>query len=63
MMSPETLAITYGLSSALTWSAGDFSGGFATKRGNVFAVIFFSQVTGGGLLLAICPADVVRGKR
>jgi drug/metabolite transporter (DMT)-like permease len=52
MMSPETLAIAYGLSSALTWGAGDFSGGFATKRGNVFAVIFFSQVTGAGLLLA-----------
>lgn len=51
-MSPETLAITFGLSSALTWGAGDFTGGFATKKGNVFAVIFFSQATGGGLLLA-----------
>jgi drug/metabolite transporter (DMT)-like permease len=51
-MTPETLAITFGLSSALTWGAGDFTGGFATKRGDVVTVIFFSQVTGGLLLLA-----------
>lgn len=52
-MSPETLAITYGLSSALSWGAGDFSGGLATKRGDVFTVIFYSQIIGIILLAGL----------
>ncbi|GBC63653.1 EamA/RhaT family transporter [Desulfonema ishimotonii] len=53
MISTEVLAITYGLSSALTWGAGDFSGGVATKRGNVFSVILFSQVFGAIFLVGL----------
>lgn len=51
-MSMEFLAITYGISSALTWGAGDFSGGLASKRGNVLSVIFYSQILGVILLIA-----------
>lgn len=53
MISSETLAITYGLGSAITWGAGDFSGGVASKRNNVFTVILFSQIIGLALLTAL----------
>jgi hypothetical protein len=53
MLNAETLAITYGIGSALAWGAGDFSGGFATKRGSVFTVILYSQIIGGLLLVGL----------
>ena len=53
MFSPEALAITYGLSSAVTWGAGDFSGGFASKGNSVFTVILFSQTIGAVLLIIL----------
>ncbi len=53
MIDTEYLALTYGLSSALTWGAADFSGGLATRRGNVYSVILFSQIIGLGLLVAL----------
>lgn len=49
----EVLAIVYGLSSAVIWGAGDFSGGFATKRNNVYSVIIVSQFIGVTLLIAL----------
>jgi drug/metabolite transporter (DMT)-like permease len=49
----EALAIVYGLSSAVIWGAGDFSGGFATKRNNVYSVIIVSQLVGGTLLIGL----------
>lgn len=50
---PELLAVAYGLASAAIWGAGDFSGGFASKRGNVYTVVLLSQVVGLVCLLAL----------
>jgi drug/metabolite transporter (DMT)-like permease len=52
-MSPEYLAILFGLASAASWGAGDFSGGFASKRNNPLTVVLFSQITGLGILLVV----------
>jgi drug/metabolite transporter (DMT)-like permease len=50
---PELLAVAYGLASAAVWGAGDFSGGLATKRGNVYLVVTLSQLVGLVCLLAL----------
>jgi len=52
-MTSEAIAITYGLSSAITWGAGDFSGGWASRRNSVLTVILFSQVIGALMLVAL----------
>jgi drug/metabolite transporter (DMT)-like permease len=41
--------------SALLFGAADFSGGVASKRSTVFAVLVFSQIVGGALALAVAP--------
>jgi drug/metabolite transporter (DMT)-like permease len=46
MMGTELLALLFGLGSAASWGAGDFSGGLATKRSDVFMVVMISQVAG-----------------
>ncbi|MAT99453.1 MAG: EamA family transporter [Anaerolineaceae bacterium] len=53
MNNPELLAVAYGLASAAVWGAGDFSGGLATKRGNVYVVVTLSQLVGLVCLLAL----------
>ena len=55
MTTPETLALIFGLSSAVTWGAGDFSGGLATKQSPGLTVMFFSQLAGGILLAGLAP--------
>ncbi len=50
-MTSEAIAITYGLSSAITWGAGDFSGGWASRRNSVLTVILFSQMIGALMLV------------
>ena len=52
----ETMAVTYGLCSAASWGVADFSGGFATRRNNVFAVVILSQIIAGVLLLLVTLA-------
>lgn len=49
----ELAPIAFGLLSAATWGAGDFSGGLVSKRAGVFGVVIFSQWIGGLLLLGL----------
>ncbi|MEM7116068.1 MAG: EamA family transporter [Chloroflexota bacterium] len=52
-MQTNFLSIAFGLASAVSWGAGDFSGGFATKRGSVYVVVWLSQILGGLFLLTL----------
>ncbi len=53
-MIPSTLAsVVYGLIAAVTWGAGDFSGGIATRRAPVNMVLLLSQVIGIALFMAL----------
>jgi drug/metabolite transporter (DMT)-like permease len=49
----ELAAVAFGLASALTWGAGDFSGGLATKRAPVFGVLAAGQLCGLALLFSL----------
>ena len=53
MIGPETLAITYGLGSAIAWGAGDFSAGFASRKSGVVSVVLFSQLIGAAFLFLL----------
>ncbi|SLM29765.1 conserved membrane hypothetical protein [Desulfamplus magnetovallimortis] len=61
MISAEMLAVTYGLGSAVAWGAGDFSGGFASRKGNVVGVILASQFIGGIILtvMAMLSSEII----
>lgn len=59
-----------GLASAASWGAGDFGGGLAARRGNVYGVVLMSQAVGLVLLAALglllaeplpLPADLAWG--
>jgi drug/metabolite transporter (DMT)-like permease len=52
MMDSDLYVILFGLASAICWGAGDFSGGIATKRSNVYGVVLISQIIGTILLTA-----------
>lgn len=53
MIPAESMSIICGLASALSWGAGDFAGGLASRRGSALTVVFFSQLIGGTLLLVL----------
>jgi drug/metabolite transporter (DMT)-like permease len=53
IFSPRFLALAFGLACALTWGAGDFSGGLAAKRSPVLQVMWLSQLVGGLSLVAL----------
>lgn len=44
-----------GLASAASWGAGDFAGGIASKRTNVFVIVMLSQILGLAGLLVLAP--------
>jgi drug/metabolite transporter (DMT)-like permease len=53
----STLAsVTLGLASAVSWGAGDFSGGLATRRASALSVVVASQGLGLVLLIALAVA-------
>lgn len=58
-MNAATLSILFGLTSAVVWGAGDFSGGVATKRNDVYTVVFFGHLVGlvGLVALALLTGE------
>ncbi len=70
MVTPELTAVVLGSLAALFWGTGDFCGGHASRRTNLFLVITVSQFVGLGLLVIIAllsaeplpaPADLFLG--
>ncbi len=52
-MNRDFSTIFFGLAASLSWGAGDFSGGVATRRANVFSVVVTAHATGLVLLIAL----------
>src|SRR5512141_210307 len=49
-------SVFFGLTAAITWGVGDFSGGFAARRAQVLVVMLFSQLVGIVLLVGLALA-------
>ena len=47
------LSILFGLSSALSWGAGDFTGGLAARRSGAYRAVFYSEVIGTVILIGV----------
>ncbi|MGD2039382.1 MAG: DMT family transporter [Anaerolineae bacterium] len=60
-MGSEWLAVIFGLGAAFAWGAGDFTGGVATQRSNVYSVVFLSHLVGLALVagLAVFLAEPI----
>jgi drug/metabolite transporter (DMT)-like permease len=52
------MPVAYGILAALTWGAGDFSGGVATKRSSAYGVVIFAHIF--SIILLIIAALVLR---
>lgn len=57
-MNSEFVSILFGLASAASWGAGDFSGGLASKRASAYSVVIASQAF--SILLVIGLALLLR---
>ena len=55
-MNHSLVTVLFGLAASLSWGAGDFSGGLASRRANVFSVVFTAHATGLVLLVALALA-------
>ena len=53
MPGTEILSVSCGISSAVSWGAGDFSGGLASRKCNEFTVLLFSQLIGAVFLVGL----------
>lgn len=51
-MPEQFLASAFGLTSALVWGAGDFLGGFGSRRASVLSVLLIAETSGLVLLIA-----------
>ena len=60
---PNLISHTLSLSAAVTWGAGDFSGGMATKTANTFHVVVVAHATGLAFMvyLALLAGEPVPG--
>jgi drug/metabolite transporter (DMT)-like permease len=45
-LGPGSSVVLFGLASAIAWGAGDFGGGWASRRGSVFGISLIVQVVG-----------------
>jgi len=52
MLSSDVIAAGLGITSATTWGIGDFAGGLASRKANVFGVVSLGYFTGFLLMLA-----------
>lgn len=53
MIPADVATILYGLTAAVTWGTGDFSGGLASKRTHVLLVVLLSQCLGTLTVLGV----------
>lgn len=50
------LAILYGLASAISWGAGDFAGGLATRKLSAYRAVFWADLLGLSALIVVVNA-------
>ena len=49
----ELSTVAFALSASISWGAGDFSGGIATRRAQVLSVVFGSYAVGACILVLL----------
>jgi drug/metabolite transporter (DMT)-like permease len=47
------LSILFGLTSAISWGAGDFTGGLASRRTGAYRAVFYGEVFGSIIILVV----------